>query len=109
MSRIFISLESSSTLNFVSEGDPDEIVQTHMLSWAFADHICHKYQQGLYLLIWGSAQVDFMLGSELCSRKEHTHRMIAVHFMSHAAWAYCRTGKSFKMLKREGRVGVSVG
>ena len=30
--RIFIWLESSSTLNFVSERDPDEIVQTHMLS-----------------------------------------------------------------------------
>ena len=110
MSRIFIWLESSSTLNFVSERDPDEIVQTHMLSGAFADHICHKYQQGLYQLIWVSAQVDFMLGSEseLCSRKEHTHRMIEVPSVSHAAWAYCRSGKSFKMLKREGRVeGVS--
>ena len=32
MSRIFIWLESSSTLNFISERDPDEIVQTHMLS-----------------------------------------------------------------------------
>ena len=52
MSRIFIWLESSSTLNFDSERDPDEMVQTHMLSWAFADHICHKYQQGLYQLIW---------------------------------------------------------
>ena len=69
MSRIFIWLESSSTLNFVSERGLDEIVQTHMLSWAFADHICHKFQQGLYQLIWGSWQVDFMLGSELCSRK----------------------------------------
>ena len=47
MSWFFIWLESSSTLNFVSERDPDEIVQTHMHSWAFADHICHKYQQGL--------------------------------------------------------------
>ena len=75
MSRIFIGPESSSTLNFVSERDPDKIVQTHMLSWAFADHICHKYQQGLYRLIWGSAQVDFMLGSDLCSRKEHTYRI----------------------------------
>ena len=44
MSRIFIWLKSSSTLNFVSDRDPDEMVQTHMLSWAFADHICHKYQ-----------------------------------------------------------------
>ena len=70
MSRIFIGLESSSTLNFVSEGDPGEIVQTHMLYWALADQICHKFQQGLYQLIWGSAQVDFMLGSELCSRIE---------------------------------------
>ena len=67
MSRNFIGLESSSTLKFVSERDPDEIVQTHMLSWAFADHICHKFQQGIYQLIWCSAQVDFMLGSELCS------------------------------------------
>ena len=57
MSRIFIGLESSSTLNIVSERDPDEIVQTHMLSWAFADHICHKFQQGLYLLIWGSRKL----------------------------------------------------
>ena len=70
MSRILIWLESSSTLNFVSERDPDKIVQTHMLSWAFADHTCHKYQQGLYKLIWGSAQVDFMLGSKLCTRIE---------------------------------------
>ena len=68
MSRFYLS-----TLNFVSERDPDEIVQTHMLSWAIADHICRKYQQGL-----GTVQVDFMLGSELCSRKEHTHRMIEV-------------------------------
>ena len=103
MSRIFIWLESSSTLNFVSERDPGEIVQTHMLSRAFADHIRHKYQQRLYQLIWGSAQDDFMLGSELCSRKEHMHRMIEVRSVSHAAWAYCRTGKSFKILKREGR------
>ena len=36
MSRIFIWLVSSSTL-IVSERDPDEIVQTHMLSWAFAE------------------------------------------------------------------------
>ena len=105
MSRIFIWLESSPCLNFVSERDPDEIVQTHMLSWAFADHICHKFQQALYQVIWGSAQVDFMLGSELCSRKEHTHRLIELPSVSHAAWTYCRTGKSFK---REGRVGVSV-
>ena len=80
-----------------------EIVQTHMLSRAFADHTRHKYQQSLYQLIWGSAQDDFMLGSELCSRKEHMHRMIEVRSVSHAAWAYCRTGKSFKILKREGR------
>ena len=101
MSRIFIWLESSSCLNFVSERDPDEIVQTHMLSWAFADHICHKFQQGLYQV----TQVDFMLGSELCSRKEHTHRLIELPSVSHAAWTNCRIGKSFK---REGRVGVSV-
>ena len=49
------------------------------------------------------------MGSELCSRKEHTHRMIEVPSVSHAAWAYWQTGKSLKMLKREGRVGVSVG
>ena len=100
MSRIFIWLESSSTLNFVSERDPDEIVQTHMLSWAFAAYIRHKYQQGLYQLIWGSAQDGFMLGSELCSWKEHMHRMTEVRSVSHAAWAYCGTGKSFKILKR---------
>ena len=57
------------TLNFVSERDPDKIVQTHMLP-AFADHICHKYQQGLYKLIWGSGQVDFMLGSKLSTHIE---------------------------------------
>ena len=74
-----------------------------MLSWAFADRICRKYQAHMGL----AAQVDFMLGSELCSRKEHTHRirMIEVPSVSHAAWTYCRTGKSFKMLKRERRVG----
>ena len=52
--------------------------------------------------VWGSAQVDFMLGSELCSRKEHTHRMR----LGQIRKLYCRTGKSFKMVKREGRVGV---
>ena len=27
---------------YVSEQrDPDKIAQTHMLSWTFADHICH--------------------------------------------------------------------
>ena len=88
MSRIFIWLVSSSTL-IVSERDPDEIVQTHMLSWAFAE----------------------VPRSTKCSRKEHTHgmRMIEMPSVLHAAWTYCRTGKSFKMLKREGRVGVSVG
>ena len=106
MSRIFIWLESSPTLTLLVSGerDPDEIVQTHMLSWAFADHICYK----LYQLIWGSRQLISCSG-ELCSRKEHTHRMIEVPSVSHVACAYCRTGKSFKMLKREGRVGVSVG
>ena len=59
---------------------------------------------GLYQIIWGSAQVDIMLGSKLCSRKEHTHqqRIIKVPSVSHAAWTYCRTGKSFKMLKGGG-------
>ena len=66
------------------------------------------FQQGLYQLIWGSAQVDFMLGSEFCSIKEHTHRMIEVPSVSHAAWTYCRTGKSFKMLKRRGGGGVGM-
>ena len=69
------------------------------------------FQQGLYQLILGFAQVDFMLESELCSIKEHTHRMIEVPSVSNAAWTYCRTGKSFKMLKRGGGgggVGVSV-
>ena len=32
-------------------------------------------------------------------------RMIEVPHVSHAAWTYCRTGESFKMLKREGRGG----
>ena len=109
MSRIFIWLESSSTLNFVSERDPDEIVQTQCSPEPFliTSVISTK-------LLWGSAQVDFMLGSELCSRKEHTHRirMIEVPSVSHAAWTYCRTGKSFKMLKGGGGgggEGVSVG
>ena len=58
MSRIFIWLESSSTLNFVSEREPDEIVQTHMLSWVFADHICHKYQAHIGLRAsWFHARV----------------------------------------------------
>ena len=53
MSRFFLS-----TLNFVSERDPDEIVQTYMLSWAFAYHICRKYQQGLGLRAsWFHARV----------------------------------------------------
>ena len=58
MSIFFIWLESSSTLNFVSERDPDEIVQTHMLSWAFADNICHKYQAHMGLRAsWFHARV----------------------------------------------------
>ena len=105
MSRIFIWLESSSTLNFVSERDPDEIVQTHMLSSAFADHIRHKYQQGLYQLIWGSAQVDFMLGSELCSRKEHMHKMIEVPPCRTRLWHIAELGNPLKCLKGRGREG----
>ena len=109
MSRIFIWLESSSCLNFVSDREPDMIVQTHMLSWAFDDHICHKFQQGLYQVIWGSTQVDFMLGSELCSRQELTRtcRLIELPSVSHAACTYCRTGKSFKGGRGESR-GVSL-
>ena len=47
--------------------DPCEIAQTHMLSWAFSDHICRKYQQAIYEIPWyqfigGTAQVDFMFG-----------------------------------------------
>ena len=40
-------------------------------------------------------------------KEEHTHRirMIEVPSVSHAAWTYCRTGNSFKMLKRDGMVG----
>ena len=58
MSRIFIWLESSSTLNFVIERDPNEIVQTHMLSWAFADPICRKYQAHMGLhASWFHARV----------------------------------------------------
>ena len=98
MSRIFIWLESSSTLNFVSERDPDEIVQTHMA--------CSPEPFLITSVISTlPAHMGFMLGSELCSRKEHMHRMIEVPSVSHAAWAYCRTEKSFKLLKREGRVG----
>ena len=39
--------------------------------------------------------------------KRAAHRMIEVPSVSHAAWTYWRTGKSFKMLKG-GRVGMSV-
>ena len=102
MSRIFIWLESSSTLNVVSERDPEEIVQTHMLSWAFADHICHKYQQGLYQLIWGSAPVDFMLGSELCSRKKHTHRIIECPPFRTQLGHIAELGNPLKCLKGRG-------
>ena len=38
-----------------------------------------------------------------CVQEKSTR--IEVPFVSHAAWTYCRTGKSFKMLKRERRVG----
>ena len=77
-----------------------EVPSVSHAAWTYS----HKYQRGLYKLIWGSAQVDFMLGSKLRSRKEHTHRirMIEMPSVSHTAWTYCRTGKSFKMLKREG-------
>ena len=49
--------------------DPCEIAQTHMLSWAFSDHICRKYQQAIYEIPWyqfigGTAQVDFMFGCD---------------------------------------------
>ena len=30
--NFYLAIETSSTLNFVSERDPDQIVQTHMLS-----------------------------------------------------------------------------
>ena len=49
--------------------DPCEIAQTYMLSWAFSDHICRKYQQAIYEIPcyqfrWDTAQVDFMFGSQ---------------------------------------------
>ena len=69
MSRIFIWLESSYTLNFVSERDPDEIMQTHMLSWVFADHICHMFQQGLYQLIWAPRKLISCSGPSCVQEK----------------------------------------
>ena len=36
------------SLSDSEQRDPCEIVQTHMLSWAFSDHICRKYQQAIY-------------------------------------------------------------
>ena len=52
--------------------DPCEIAQTHMLSWAFSDHICREYQQAIYEIPWyqfigGTAQVDFMFGFDFQS------------------------------------------
>ena len=54
--------------------DPCEIAQTHMLSWAFSDHICRKYQQAIYEIPWyqflgGTAQVDFMFGFDCKQNK----------------------------------------
>ena len=76
MSRFFLS-----TLNFVSERDLDEIVQVRSPEPSLITSVVITSR------VWGSAQVDFMLGSELCSRKEHTHRMIEVP----AAWADSET------------------
>ena len=55
MSRILfgLSLRPLQTLCHDSEQrDPYEIAQTHMLSWAFSDHICRKYHQAIYEIPW---------------------------------------------------------
>ena len=57
--------------------------QSHQSSTSYKFIISHIGEKLFYgqvsvistKLIWGSAQVDFMLGSELCSRKEHAHRI----------------------------------
>ena len=48
MSRIYLASVYIHLKLYVSEQrDPDEIEQSHMLFWAFTDHICHKNQQGM--------------------------------------------------------------
>ena len=54
--------------------DSCEMAQTHMLSWAFSDHICRKYQQAIYEMPWyqfigGTAHVDFMFGFDCKQNK----------------------------------------
>ena len=59
MSRIFIWLESSSTLNFVCERDPDEIVQTHIFKpwvnslrgWYFREKNEYVSQHTIYAFV----------------------------------------------------------
>ena len=77
--RVFINFKL-----YVSEQrDPDKIAQTHMLSWAFADHISHKYQQAIYEIpwyqfTWGTAQVDINIHVRV--------RAAQVPSVWHAAW-----------------------
>ena len=68
MSRIFIWLESSFTLNFVS----DEIVHTHVLSWAFADHICHKYQHWVFTSSYGAPPKSISCSGPSCVQEKST-------------------------------------
>ena len=72
MSRIFIWLESSTTLNFVSERDPDEIVQTHVLSWAFADHVCHKYQHWVFTSLYEAPRKSISCSGPSCVQEKST-------------------------------------
>ena len=101
MSRIFIWLESSSILNFVSERDPDEIVQTH---------ICHKYQAHMGLRAsWFHARVRAEFKKRVHAYN-HIYRMIEVPSVSHARLGHiAELGNPLKCLKVRGGYGVSVG
>ena len=84
--------------------DPCEIAQTHMLSWAFSDHICRKYQQAIYEIPWyqfigGTAQVDFMFGFDCKQNK--TVNFPSLHG---SVFEFCNDRTEY--LRRIGDIGV---
>ena len=84
MSRILFGLSLVHFRLYDSkQRDPCEIAQTHMLSWAFSDHICRKYQQAIYEIPWyqfigGTAQVDFMFGFDCKQNKKLARQRISI-------------------------------
>ena len=74
MSIIYLASVSVHFQLYVSEQwDSDENEQTHMIFWAFTDHICHKNQQSMvpaHMRLWGSW---FHAWVQAVFKKEHKH------------------------------------